>query len=113
MGDNRGRFTKQPYESYVIGADFSGNMDVAGGEDLDLVASDTAITAADKDGDDVTTEITDQSTIAKGTGDDVGHYKVLIRAGTEAAQPYQITFRVVTTFSEKWEKDVQMKIREL
>jgi hypothetical protein len=108
-----GKFAKQPYESYVIAGDFSLNMDQAGGEDIDLADPLTTVTAVDKNGDDATDDITDQGSIEKGTGDEYGYLKVLIKAGTVDLQPYKITFRAVTTAPEKWEKDVVMQIKEL
>lgn len=110
-----GKFAKQPYEEYVIAADFSANMDLAGGEDIDIADPLTTVTAVDKNGDDATTDITDQDTVDKGTGSELGYLKVLIKAGTVDLQPYKITFRAKTTAGtpEQWEKDVVMQVKEL
>jgi hypothetical protein len=127
-----GKLKKQPWEEWVIAADFSDNMDIAGGEDLDLPSC--SIEAVDAQGNDATengtlnaaAQIVQVSTMAKGTGSEKGYLKVLMRAGlenevvgegeeqtTEDRSPYTITFKGVTTAPEKWEKDVIVTVRNL
>jgi len=110
-----GKFKKQGYEEWLIDADFSKNMDIDGGEDLVLV--NCTVVAVDKDDTDVSVTITDQSTLAIGTGTDKGRLFILARGGTVAASPYKITFKsgdtTGVTVSEKWEKDVKMTIKEI
>ena len=107
-----GKFKKQPYEYWKIAANFANNMDIAGGEDL--VLGNCTVTATDKDGNDATSDVTDQSTKAIGTGTEKGYLWILIKAGTVALSPYKITFRTGdTTVSEGWEKDVIMSIKEI
>lgn len=108
-----GKLEKQPYEEFVVAADFSKNMDVAGGEDL--VLGSCTVVAEDVNGDDATSDVTDQGTISIGTGTEQGWLKCLVKAGTVALTPYKVSFRGVTdsTPAEKWEKDVIVKIKEV
>jgi len=108
-----GKLEKQPYEEFVVAADFSKNMNIAGGEDL--VLGSCTVTATDINGDDATADVTDQGTIAKGTGTEQGWLKCLIKAGTVDLTPYKVTFRGLTDSvpAEKWEKDVIVKIKEV
>lgn len=110
-----GKFKKQGYEYYTIAANFALNMDIAGGEDL--VLGNCSVVAVDKDDNDVTSTVTDQSTLAiglGGTNDPKGALKILIKAGTEAASPYKLTFKTGdTTASEGWEQDIIMTIKEI
>lgn len=123
-----GKMKKQPYEEWVVAADFSDNMDIEGGEDLDLPAC--SIEAVDAQGNDATengslnaaAQIVLTSTMAKGSGPEAGYLKVLVRRGvenevvsdvTEDRSPYKVTFKGVTTAPEKWEKDVIVTVRDL
>lgn len=109
-----GKFKKQGYEYYTIGANFSLNMDVAGGEDL--VLNNCSVVAVDVDGTDATATVTDQSSLAIGLAVDneVGYLKILIKGGTEEKSPYKITFKTGdTSEQEGWEKDVLMTIKEI
>jgi hypothetical protein len=123
-----GKMKKQPFEEWVVAADFSDNMDIAGGEDLDLPSC--SIEAVDAQGNDATengslnaaAQIVQVSTMAKGTGSEKGYLKVLIKGGleneevdsvTEDRSPYTVTFKGVTTAPEKWEKDVIVTVRNL
>jgi hypothetical protein len=106
-----GKFKKQPFEEFVIAANFANNMNIP---TEDLVLGSCTVTAVDVNEVDATATVTDQSTISIGTAEEQGYLKILIRAGVEADSPYKITFRGVTdsTPPEKWEKDVQMTIEE-
>ena len=123
-----GKMKKQPFEEWVVAADFSENMDIAGGEDLDLPSC--SIEAVDVQGNDATeggtlnaaAQIVDTATITKGTGEEKGYLKVLCRRGlenevvdeaTEDRSPYTVTFKGITTAPEKWEKDVIVTVRDL
>lgn len=109
-----GKFKKQGYEYYTIAANFALNMDIAGGEDL--VLNNCSVVAEDVDGNDVSTVVLDQSSIAIGlVGDDeVGQLKILIRAGVVAESPYKLTFYTGdTSSSEGWEQDIFMTIKEI
>ena len=104
--------TKQSYEEFRIDVDFGLNM--AAGEVL--VLADCDIVCEDKDGTDVTATLLDISTKALITGTESLEastgLQVLIKAGSEAAEPYKYTFYGVTDNNHKWEKDVTMRIRE-
>lgn len=110
-----GKFKKQGYEEWLIDADFSENMDIEGGEDLDL--SNCTVVAVDVDDTDVSATILDAATMAIGTGIAQGRLFILARAGTVAASPYKITFKsgdtIGVTVPERWEKDVKMTIKEI
>lgn len=109
-----GKFKKQGYEYYTIAANFSLNMDIAGGEDLVLV--NCVVEAVDVNGDDASADVTDQGTKAIGlVGDgEQGYLKILIKGGTVALSPYKITFKTGdTTESEGWEQDIFMTIKEI
>lgn len=97
-------FEKQPYDEFTASTDFSRNFGAG-----ETVASQTVV-AYDKDGATVTTTVTDQATVANDGGSKVS---VLVKAGTEAASPYRLVFRCVTSVGHKWEHDVQMVIREV
>jgi hypothetical protein len=99
------KFTKQSYEEFTITADFVNVLDTGEG-----IASQT-VEAVDTDGTDVAATVTDQGTISA-SGSQVS---ILVKAGSEAASPYKITFKIVTDSSpaHKWEEDVTMTIREL
>jgi hypothetical protein len=123
-----GKMKKQPFEEWVVAADFADNMDIAGGEDLEL--GSCTIEAVDAQGNDATeggslsaaAQIVDTSTMAKGTGTEQGFLKVLIKGGVENEvvdeatvdrSPYKVTFKGVTDAPEKWEKDLIVTVRDL
>ena len=97
------QFEKQPYEEFTITADFSKNMET--GETI----TDQSVLAFDKDGQDVSSAVTDQGSIVI-SGQAV---KVLVQAGDQALAPYKITFRCSTSSGHKWELDVKMKVKEI
>jgi hypothetical protein len=123
-----GKMKKQPFEEWVVAADFSDNMDIAGGEDLDLPSC--SIEAVDVQGNDATengslnaaAQIVQVSTMTKGTGSEKGYLKVLIKGGleneevdsvTEDRSPYTVTFKGITTAPERWKKVVEVTVRDL
>jgi len=104
--------TKQSYEEYRIDVDFGLNM--ADGEELILGLCD--IICVDKAGTAVTDTLLEIATKARIIGSEselaLSGLQVLIKAGSEAAEPYKFTFYGVTDVDHKWEKDVTMRIRE-
>ncbi|RLI53329.1 MAG: hypothetical protein DRP09_16015 [Candidatus Thorarchaeota archaeon] len=102
------KFTKQSYEEFTIAADFSNNMEAG-----EVIVNQT-VTAIDASGNDVSTEILDQSTVGN---DGAQQVRVLVRAGEETAgvSPYKITFYCETDNipEHKWELDVRMVVKEL
>jgi hypothetical protein len=106
--------TKQSYEEFRIDVDFGLNMET--GEAL--VVGSCTVVCEDKDGEDVTTTLLDDTTKKLVTGSSSalanGGLQVLIKGGSEAAEPYKYTFKGVTDLdpANKWEKDVTMRIRE-
>ncbi len=107
-----GKFKKQGSEHYNINADFSLNMDIAGGEDL--VLANCTVVAEDKDEEDASATVLKDASIAIGTGSNKGKLYIHVQAGTVALSPYKITFKTGnTTTGEGWEKDVFMTIKEI
>jgi len=97
-------FTKQSYESFIISANFENNMTT--GETLTLASC--SVSATDKDGVDASSTVLDSTSKAvSGT-----KLQIRVKDGAEAGSPYKITFKAVTSLSNKWEKDVQMTITE-
>ena len=100
-------FEKQGYEEFTIKADFSENMNI-GDVTGETITSQT-VTAVDN-ADTVSDAIVlVQASITAGAED----VSVLCRAGTEALEPYKLTFKCETSLNHKWELDVLMKIREI
>jgi len=98
-------FTKQSYESFIISANFEKNM--TPGETLTLASC--SVSATDKDGVDASSTVLDSTSKAvSGT-----KLQIRVKDGAEAGgSPYKITFKAVTSLSNKWEKDVQITITE-
>lgn len=106
--------TKQSYEEFRIDIDFGLNM--VSGEALVLI--DSTIICVDKDGTDVSATLLDIGTKTLIEGSESGitdaGLQVVIKGGSESAEPYKYTFKGVTDLNpaNKWEKDVTMRIRE-
>lgn len=98
------KFEKQPYEEFTVSTNFSKNF--SSGE----VVESQAVTAIDNLGNDVTTMITNQVTVAN---DGASGVSVLVRSGSEDKSPYKLSFRCVTNRGHRWEHDIQMKVREI
>jgi len=98
-------FTKQPYETFMVAADFSADLDT--GETITEGTSD--VIAEDKNGDDATSDVL---TIGAKVVDE-GLLKIRVKDGTENLTPYKITFRAVTSLVNKYELDISMRIKEL
>ena len=101
----KGNFVKQPSESFTIAADI---VDVViTGEIVDLGTS--TVTATDKNEEDASADVlVGASKSVSGT-----QLKIKIKAGTEALSPYAIRFVIGTSEGNIWEKDVEMRIREI
>ena len=106
--------TKQSYEEFRIDVDFGLNMEV--GEAL--VLNNCTIICVDKDDTDVTATLLDigTKTLITGTESKVVNagLQVVIKGGSESAEPYKYTFKGETDLSpsNKWEQDLTMRIRE-
>jgi len=97
------RFTKQVSEEFTITGEFSENM-----SDAETITAQ-AVVARDKNGDDVSAIVLDQSTVQvvnQGV-------EVKVRAGEVASEPYVITFTCTTDYPHKWEIDVKMRVKDL
>jgi len=97
-------FVKQPWEQFYIAADFS--LVLGDAETIDGVNSE--ITAADYDGNDLTTDLIE----AGSEQVDGDYYKVRCKGGVDKTN-YKITFRAVTSLDNQYELDVRMKVKEL
>jgi len=106
---------KQPYEEFYL----SGTILRVQQTGESIVLANSTVTATDKDGTDVTSTITKQSTMKVLTHPDSASgvrnnaLSVLVRAGSAAASPYKITYKMATDMSHKWEVDIYMYIEEL
>jgi len=96
-------FEKQPYESWVVAANFEDDLET--GETITLETS--AITAVDKVGTDAA-GILDQ--VYKAVNGAL--LQIRVKDGTAALSMYKITFRAITNLSNKFELDVNMKVKE-
>jgi len=94
--------TKQSYEEFTVSVSFA--LNIARSESIVY----SAVTATDKVGTDVSSTVTDQSTVVQ-TSNAVS---VKVRSGSESMSPYKLTFRCVTSAGHKWEHDVTMRVRE-
>ena len=105
------KFTKQSFEEFRISADFGNNFQAK----ESLVIGSCTVTAADKDGNDVSSTVLDGTTIATADGATSGvalsALQVLVKAGSESESPYKITCQGVTDKGHKWELDVRMVIK--
>lgn len=96
------KFSKQPYEEFPIAVDFSECLQ--GGDSITA----QAVLAVDRDGEEVTADVTRQSTFSN-----EGEDKVVVTtvfAGDPAKQPYKLTFRCTTANGNRWEMDIQMNV---
>lgn len=99
------KFEKQEYEEFVIAGEYEDVMTT--GETI--TDGTSTVTAIDKDGNDVSSTILEQSTkTVDGT-----QLQMRCKAGTYAASPYQITFKAVMSTLNKWEVDVIMWVKEI
>lgn len=111
-------FSKQPWETYIIGADHSHNLE--SGESI--VVGSSTVTAVDADGEDASADVIDLDDLAVQTADadDIkvtpvanGMLVVRVFGGTEAGSKYKITFKAVTSNSNQYETDVKMRIKDV
>jgi len=127
-----GKLKKQPFEEWVIAADFTQNMNLAA---EDLVLESCSVEAIDVNGNDATengdlnaaAQIVDTTTMTIGTGAEKGYLKILCKGGlenetvndpelgevVEDRSPYKITFKGITDAPEKWEKVVIVTVRDM
>jgi hypothetical protein len=95
---------KQPWESFVPYADFGDNMTAS--ETISI--GDSSATITDVDGVDQTASMLSSIQVLDRT-----KLAARLSGGTESGSPYKITFRVKTSNSNKWEKDVQVRVIDL
>jgi len=107
--------TKQSSESCLIGADFSRVLE----EGEYLLVDQCTITAIDKDGESATSTVldNDDKAVQTANAEDIGvtpktngMLVTRVKAGVEANSRYKITFLVVTSNGNTYEKDVYLKI---
>ena len=102
-------FPKQAYEEFWISSSFADDL---GSSEAIVIASST-VTVVDTDETDVTADIIVTGTFSVDSTEQIA--QVQIKGGSEDRSPYKITFRIVTDASpaNKWENDIQMKVKEL
>lgn len=97
------KFTKQPYEEFVISADF---VNVVTAEDE--IISAATVSATDNTGTDASEDVLDDESVdISGT-----QVQVKVLAGDIDKSPYKVTFRCTTSTGNKWEMEVTMNVRE-
>ena len=96
------KFTKQGYEKFAVEFDFSENMG-----DLELISTQTVV-ATDVNGLDVSATV-----VSNVQNDGAQSVLCMVQAGEEGSSPYKLTAKTITDISHQWEKDVQMKIKEI
>lgn len=104
--------TKQPSETFVI----AGSILTVGASGEEILLGSSSAAAEDRDGNDVTSTFLDISSLAVGADVNGGTKNTLtvrIRAGTEAASPYKVTFLMVTSHSNTYEVDRTVKVQEV
>lgn len=96
-------FEKQVWESWIVSADFSD--DLVTGETIVLATS--TVTATDKTG-------TLDATVLDQSGKAVSGslLQIRVQAGTEALSMYKITFKAITSMSNQYELDINMKVKD-
>jgi len=100
------KFTKQPWEEFVIAGSIEKVVDE--GELIDL--PNCAVTAVDtSDDSDSTSEVINTPTIEK---DDTNHYLKVQVIGGAHQEDHKITFKIATDANNQYEIDVLMKVRE-
>jgi len=110
-------FYKQPWESYLMGVDFSWAMT----EGEILVVGTSTIIAVDKDGLDSSAIVldNDDKVVTTADSDDITATPVTnamlvtrIQAGTVALSKYLITYRGITSYGNQYELDLKMSVKE-
>ena len=99
-------FSKQAYEKFTVGADFSNVMDT----DESISVSSSEVVAVDNAGTDVSdTVLVSGSKAVDSTGQQLN---IRVQAGTESGSPYKITYKAVTDVGEYYEIDQYMQVKE-
>jgi len=106
------KVTKQNYEAFFIAGSILNNQEAD--EVVELASS--SVTAEDKDGTDKSTEILVQAS-KKLADDPNGSYSdnalaIQCKAGIEGESMYKVTFYMETNKGNKWEVDMNIKVKE-
>lgn len=108
--------TKQPYEEYMIGADFTSDLNV---NDETIVLANSTVLAWDKEGEDVIADIlnggkslTTNPDRADGNPRANATLQIKVIAGDSLLSPYNLSYRIITNTGQKFEKDIKLKIKE-
>lgn len=95
-------FTKTSWESWVIAGNFT--KDLESGETIVLATS--TVTATDSDGV-AAPSVLDQSYKAVSGG----YLQIRVQAGTDG-EVYTIEFKAITSLSNKFELEIEMKVKD-
>ena len=106
--------TKQGWEEYFIAGSI---IDVQKDGTETVVLATSTIEAIDNEGNDALATIVDVAT-KKLDDDPNGNssdnmLSVKCKGGAEAASPYIVTFKMVTTEGQKWETEMKVVIKEI
>jgi len=101
-----GRFSKQPYEEFFWGADFSDVLDT---DNESILLASSSIAAVDSTGE------TDDTVYYLATLMIVSLtiLAVRVKAGTAALSSYKLTYKITTSSGNKYEKDVFMSVLDV
>ncbi len=95
---------KQPWESFVIAGEFTNNMTAS--ETITLGSS--SVTIVDANGEDKTADMISSPQVISRT-----KLAARLSGGTADLSPYKVTFKILTSDLNKWEKDVQIRVLDL
>ena len=98
-----GRFSKQPYEEFFWGADFSDVLDT---DNESIILASSSIAGVDNGNlaDDTVYYVAGLMVVS------LTILAVRVKAGTAALSPYKLTYKIETTAGNKYEKDVLMSV---
>ena len=99
------KFKKQSFEAFPVYGNFEDALSL--GETIELASS--TVTCVDVNGDDVTSDCIESSSLQVQDSKLVAQCK----NGEEALSPYLITFRIITTDNNKYEVDLKMIVKEV
>ena len=101
-----GRFSKQPYEEFFWGADFSDVLDT---DNESIILGSSSIAAVDNGdlADDTVYYVAGLMVVS------LTILAVRVKAGTGALSPYKLTYKIETSAGNRYEKDVFMTVEEV
>jgi len=99
-------FYKQPDETFFVAANY---VDVLSTGET-IVVGNSEVSAVDEDDNDATGDILEVASLVV---QDTTKLAVRVKAGVETGSPYKITINGVTSLSNNFEVDIEMRIEDL